>query len=99
VGVATRGTHHALTPLVRPLGKGQWPAGHFHAAAFSYRPLQKGTLDMKTTVSTLFEAETLQGVLHLLNDDREIIGAGQSEFVRGACWIGPITEVVERGAA
>jgi len=54
---------------------------------------------MKTTVSTLFEAETLQGVLHLLNDDREITGAGQSEFVRGACWIGPITEVGERGAA
>jgi anti-anti-sigma factor len=99
VGVATRGTSHALTPLVRPLGKEQWPAGHFHAAAFTYRPLQKGALDMKTTVSTLFEAETLQGVLHLLNDDREIIGAGQSEFVRGACWIGPITEIVERGAA
>ncbi len=79
---------------------GPWPAGHFHAAAFSYRPLQKGALDVKTTVSTLFEAETLQGVLHLLNDDREIAGAGQSEFVRGACWIGPITEVVtERGAA
>jgi hypothetical protein len=98
VGVATRADHHALAPLVRPLGKGPWPAGHFHAAAFSYRPLQKGTLDVKTTVSTLFEAETLQGVLHLLNDDREIAGAGQSEFVRGACWIGPITEVMtERG--
>jgi anti-anti-sigma factor len=98
VGVATRAEHHRLAPLVRSLGKEPWPAGHFHAAAFSYRPLQKGALDMKTTVSTLFEAETLQGVLHLLNDDREIAGAGQSEFVRGACWIGPITEVVaERG--
>ncbi len=93
-GVATRANHQALAPLVRPLGKGPWPAGHFHAAAFSYRPLQKGALDVKTTVSTLFEAETLQGVLHLLNDDREIAGAGQSEFVRGACWIGPITEIV-----
>ncbi|HEV8715985.1 MAG TPA: STAS domain-containing protein [Candidatus Binatia bacterium] len=100
VGVATRADHQALAPLVRPLGKGPWPAGHFHAAAFSYRPLQKGALDVKTTVTTLFEAETLQGVLHLLNDDREIAGAGQSEFVRGACWIGPITEVVtEREAA
>ena len=93
-GVATRTDHQALAPLVRPLGKGPWPAGHFHAAAFSYRPLQKGELDVKATVMTLFEAETLQGVLHLLNDDREIAGAGQSEFVRGACWIGPITEVV-----
>lgn len=99
-GAATRTEHQALAPLVRPLGKGPWPAGHFHAAAFSYRPLQKGALDVKTTVSTLFEAETLQGVLHLLNDDREIAGAGQSEFVRGACWISPITEVAaERGKA
>jgi hypothetical protein len=48
---------------------------------------------VKTTVKTLFEAETLQGVLHLLNDDREIAGAGQSEFIRGACWIGPIREI------
>jgi anti-anti-sigma factor len=94
VGVAARTDHQALASLVRPLGKGPWPAGHFHAAAFSYRPLQKGALDVKTTVSTLFEAETLQGLLHLLDDDREIVGAGQSEFVRGACWVGPITEVV-----
>ena len=98
VGVAARANRQALAPLVRPLGKGPWPAGHFHAAAFSYRPLQKGALDVKTTVTTLFEAETLQGVLHLLSDDREVSGAGQSEFVRGACWIGPIAEVVaERG--
>lgn len=93
VGVASRTDHQILAPLVRPLGKEPWPTGHFHAAAFSYRPLQKGMLDMKTTVSTLFEAEALQGVLHLLNDDREISGAGQSEFVRGACWMGPITNV------
>src|SRR5207244_11685779 len=97
-GVATRADRPATAPLVPPLGKGPWPAGHFHAAAFSYRPLQKGALDVKTTVTTLFEAETLQGVLHLLSDDREITGAGQSEFVRGACWIAPIAEVaIERG--
>lgn len=97
VGIATRREHPDLGPLVRPLGKGSWPAGHFHAAAFSYRPLQKGRLDLRLTVTTLFEAETLQGVLHLLNDDREIVGTGQSEFVRGACWSAPITEItVER---
>jgi hypothetical protein len=44
-------------------------------------------------VTTLFQDEELQGVLHLLPDDR---GAGgrESEFVRGACWIGPVGEVV-----
>ena len=89
-GVATRKAAPSLAPFVRPLGKGTDLSGHFHAAAFSYRPLQKGALDPKTTITTMFEAETLQGVLHLFNDDREAIGAGQSEFVRGACWIGPI---------
>ena len=93
-GVAASTERHALTSMVRPLGKEPLPAGHFHTAVFSYRPLKKGEMDLKTTVSTLFESETLQAVLHLLNDDREIAGAGQSEFVRGACWVGPISEVI-----
>ena len=37
----------------------------------------------------LFETESLLGVLHLLNDTREVVGIGQSEFIRGACWAGP----------
>jgi anti-anti-sigma factor len=92
-GVAARGTGGRLAPVLRPLASDDGLTGHFHAAAFSYRPLQRGALDLKTTVGTLFEAETLQGVLHLLNDDRPITGAGESEFVRGACWISPITEL------
>jgi anti-anti-sigma regulatory factor len=44
------------------------------------------------TASRLFELENLQGVLHLLNDERES-GAGQSEFLRGACWIGSIAKI------
>ncbi len=96
VGVAARTEHSGLSPLLRPLGGASGAAGHFHAAAFSYRPLQKGEIELQPTVSTLFDAETLQGVLHLLTDDRAISGAGQSELVRGACWIGPIA-TVERG--
>jgi len=93
VGVAARGAQPALSPLLRPLRGSAGAAGHFHAAAFSYRPLQKGAVELAPTVATLFEAETLQGVLHLLTDDRDRAGAGQSEFVRGACWIGPIASV------
>jgi len=97
VGVAARGEHVGLSALLRPLRAGGALAGHFHAAAFSYRPLQKGEIELVPTVSTLFEAETLEGVLHLLSDDRAISGAGQSEFVRGACWMAPITDVaIER---
>jgi hypothetical protein len=29
-------------------------------------------------------------VLHLLNDNRPVVGVGQTEFTRGACWIAAI---------
>ncbi|HYU79661.1 MAG TPA: hypothetical protein VEK56_11790, partial [Vicinamibacterales bacterium] len=61
-----------------------------HAAAFPFRPFKKGLVPLKETVTSLFESESVLGVLHLLNDDREALGAGESAFIRGACWIGPI---------
>ncbi len=88
-GVATSSEDEALTPLLRRLGGEASPLAHFHAAAFSYHPLKKGLIDLNETVTSLFETETLQGVLHLLTDTREAAGPQQSEFVRGACWIGP----------
>jgi anti-anti-sigma factor len=96
-GVAARGESAALSPFIRPLGRETRPAGHFHAAAFSYRPLKKGEINLQKTVATLFEGATLHDVLHLLNDGREFSGAGESEFVRGACWISPVTEVATEG--
>ena len=92
-GVAVASECPPLTPFLRRLGGEVLPLGHFHAAAFSYRPLKKGDIDLRSTVTTLFETETLQGVLHLLTDDREAAGAQQSEFVRGACWIGAASEI------
>jgi hypothetical protein len=93
VGVATRGEAGALTPLLRPLGRGPQPVGHFHAAVFSHRTLPIGEIDLKGTVATLFEAQHFQGVLHLLADYREPAGLGESEFVRGACWAAPLGSV------
>jgi anti-anti-sigma factor len=92
-GVAASSECVPLAPLLRPLGAGAGPLGHFHAAAFSYRPLQKGNIDLKNTVTTLFETETLQGVLHLLTDARLAAGPQQSEFVRGACWIAAAADI------
>jgi hypothetical protein len=102
VGVAARGDGGALAPLLRPLGAGPSPVGHFHAAAFSYRTLPRGEIDLPATVAALFEQQSLRSVLHLLGDYREASGTGESEFVRGACWVGPITDVnvaVERDCA
>lgn len=92
-GIAAGSECAPLAPMLRPLGAESFPLGHFHAAAFSYCPLKKGSIDLKTTVTTLFDTETLQGVLHLLTDARGAAGPQQSEFVRGACWIGAASEI------
>ncbi|MBC8116053.1 MAG: anti-sigma factor antagonist, partial [Candidatus Saccharimonas sp.] len=97
VGVASRGEPSgrakSLAPLLRPLAPRSELHGHFHAAVFSYRPFKKRKLDLNETVAALLENEELQAVLHLLHDDRAITGGGESEFVRGACWVGPIANV------
>ncbi len=54
--------------------------------------MQKGRIDLKTSVAGLFESFNLQAVLHLLADPREFIGAGESEFLRGAVWIAPVLD-------
>jgi len=93
VGVAARGAlDPTLAPFLRPLAAGG-PAGHFHAAAFTYQPLRRGALELAPTLATLFESAALEGVLHLIHDDRPIVGGGESELVRGACWVGPIAGV------
>ena len=79
----------AVAAQLRPVGAGGC-LGHVHAAAFPFRPLEKGAIDLGKTVSGLFEAGPLLGVLHLLHDDRGAAGAGESEFIRGACWVGPL---------
>jgi anti-anti-sigma factor len=92
VGVAARKAPALLVPLLRPLGQAAL-AAHFHAAAFSYRPLKRRELDLQATTANLFEAEAPQALLHLLHDNREITGAGESQFARGTCWMGPISDV------
>jgi anti-sigma B factor antagonist len=87
-GVVTRepGWDH---PQLRPVGDGV--SGHLHAAAFRFHAVKKGYLELAPTVASLFDDQRLLGVLHLLHDDRGAAGAGESTFIRGACWIGPLT--------
>ena len=75
---------------VRPLDSDGGFEGHFHAAAFPYRAFKKGRIDLDEAVHALFDTGGLQGILHLLHDDRAIAGVGQSELTRGVCWIGRI---------
>lgn len=88
-GVAARGTSSRMQSMLRPMSKRTNVSGHFHAAACRYRPLKKKETDLAATVKPLMEAQSLQGVIHLLPDFRQS-GVGESSFIRGACWIGPI---------
>ena len=94
VGVVARAPlvdeQQRLAPWLRPLDANGAFVGHLHAAVFGYRPIKKGLIDLNATVAAQFESESLQAVLHLLNDRRPINGAGESEFVSGACWFGPL---------
>ena len=89
VGVVAR-PGHKLSPWLRPLTKDVPLRGHFHAAAFPYRPIRKGRLELPATIAELFENSAPQALLHLLADQREITGAGESEFARGALWFAPV---------
>ncbi len=77
--------------LLKPMVPSAEFYGHFHAAALPYHPLRKGKVGLAETIRPLFETEHVLGVLHLLNDWRELSGIGESRFLRGACWSAPVT--------
>src|SRR5262249_58009950 len=85
VGVATHSASPVLAPFVRPLSGSGPPElrGHFHAAVVPFRPLPRGPFEMAATVQHLFDPGRVETVLHLLNDSRAIVGAGESTFRQG----------------
>lgn len=90
VGFAASQPHGAACRLLKPLIPSGELHGHFHATAFPYQPLRKGKVDLGETIRPLFESGQVLGLLHLLNDWREINGTGESRFLRGACWCAPL---------
>ena len=93
VGVVSRRPDPLLAPHLRPLAPGTDLLGHFHAVAFTYRPVPQRTVVLRTLVTRLFAQQRVRGVLHLFGDDRGAAGAGESGFRRGLCWTGPVTRV------
>jgi anti-anti-sigma factor len=91
VGVIAEGkTSGPVGAFTRPLGANGAPSGHVHAAAFPYRPVRQGRIDLAETAASLFDTGRVLGVLHLLSDLRPSAGAGESRFFRGAIWFGPL---------
>ena len=97
VGVACRGLPAGpLAAFVRPLGAGT-VQGHFHAVVFPHRPLRRGASDLSATVADLAASVPL-AVMHLLPDVQPVLGSGQSELARGACWFAPLAVTGEAAA-
>ncbi len=90
VGFAERQPQPDLGAFLRPLGSGATTQGHFHAAVFGYRPLAKGNISLRDVIAGLLGSESARAILHLLSDEREFEGVGQTELMRGACWTGPL---------
>lgn len=90
VGLCSSDSEAELGPFLRPLDEQGQLAGHFHAALFPHRPVQRGRVELAATIRNVFQSHAITSVLHLLNDTRIASGAGESEFLRGACWIAPI---------
>jgi len=92
VGFVAGAPHATHLGLLRPMTPAGDVHGHFHAAAFPYRPVRRGRVALDELVRPLFDNENVLGLLHLVNDWRDASGAGQSRFLRGACWCAPIEE-------
>lgn len=93
VGVVARAPQGPLAEHLRPVGPVGRLAGHLHALVFSYRPLPQRTVELGALVRGLFREHELLDVLHLLWDDRAEAGVGESSFLRGVGWVGPVTEI------
>lgn len=89
-GIASESPTGELSRITKPLASNSKTWGHFHCAIFPFRPIKKDVSDISGIINPLFEDEQLKSVIHLINDERDITGVGQSEFIQGTCWIGRI---------
>jgi anti-anti-sigma factor len=90
VAFASRDPAHAAVPGLAPLPSCPATRAHAHAVVLPFQPLPQGLLELEPAVRAAFKDSEPRGLLHLLEDDRPVIGLGQSAFIRGACWCAPV---------
>jgi len=93
VGIATPEPPPAAAAFLRPIRTGSAMQVHVHAAVFPYRPVQRGELPFGKTVADVFSASAPSAVMHLMSDTRPFEGVGETDLVRGACWMGPLPTI------
>lgn len=90
VGVAGVNITGEAAAFARPLRPASPVHAHIHAAVFNYQPVQRGELPFAGTVSKIIAASSPKGLLHLMADPRPYEGVGETDFARGACWLGSL---------
>jgi anti-anti-sigma factor len=93
VGVAARRVPSDAAAFMRPMKADASTHAHVHAALFPYRPVQRGELPFGKTVAEILAASTPSTVMHLMADTRPFEGVGETDLVRGACWVGPLQTI------
>lgn len=93
VGVAARDVPADAVAFMRPMRTESPVHAHIHAAVFPYRPVQRGELPFAKTIADVLAASTPSAVMHLMGDTRPFEGVGETDLVRGACWMGPLTTI------
>jgi len=86
IGFFSKEPGKRLKTFLRPMGSKSNLFGHVHAVVFTYLPLRKENTDYPDAIGALLENAAILDVLHLLNDNREINGIGESSFKAGVCW-------------
>ena len=86
VGVAASQPLPDWETVLDPVADGLDLTGHFHVVLFPNEPLPAGRPTLDTTVRQLFSQTSARNLLHLMHGD----DSGQTEFVRGVCWFGPV---------
>ena len=95
VGLVAASPNEAVRPFLRPVSDEY--DGHFHAAVTAFRSLPRGKVELADVLAQVFQPRSVVSVAHLLRDTRPIEGAGESEFLRGACWVFPLA--IQNGGA
>lgn len=93
VGVAGRNVEGEAAAFLRPIKAASPIGSHIHAAAFPYRPVQRGELPFGKAVGDVLAASSPSTVLHLMADTRPFEGVGETDLARGACWMGSLNSI------
>jgi len=102
-GLLSKSPEGRISDFLRPMNVASEETtplfGHLHACVFSFQALPRREIVLEEELRKLFDEREMISLLHLLSDNREIVGAGESLLSEGAVWIWKIAEATPGGKA